>query len=210
MPRTILAILAIGAAARLWGYATAGPLWLDELFIDHNLDVLTFAGLLGPLLDGQNAPVGWLWLTKALRSGWGDYEAILRLPALLASLGSLPLAYAVARRAVGERAAAIPALLVAWSPFAVWQSFQLKPYAVDLALALLLLWLAQRAVDPGRRPGRRPWLALAGAGAAATWLSLPAIFVLAGVGAVLALDALRRPGPGRIATCVTLGAAWLS
>ncbi|MEM1182025.1 MAG: glycosyltransferase family 39 protein, partial [Acidobacteriota bacterium] len=210
VPRPLLVILVLGAAARIWGFATAGPLWLDELFLDHNLERLSFVELAGPLLDGQNAPVAWLWLEKALWLGFGASEFGLRLPALIASLASLPLIAAVAGRALPTSFALFPVMLVTFSPFAIWQSFQLKPYAVDLGTALLLLWLGQRWVDSESDDGegRRPWT-LALVGGASVWLSLPAIFVLAGVGAVLALDAWRRPAQGRRFSTAAVGALWL-
>ena len=95
------AIIALGCTARLWGFYSAGPLWLDELFIAVNLKELGFRRLLGPLLEGQNAPVGWLWLEKALWQAAPENDFVLRTPALLASLLSLPLTWAVARRAPG-------------------------------------------------------------------------------------------------------------
>ncbi|MEM6794365.1 MAG: hypothetical protein AAF725_10300 [Acidobacteriota bacterium] len=202
LPRLPLAILTLAAGLRLWGFWTAGPLWIDELFMAVNLRELGFVGLLGPMLEGQNGPVGWLWMEKILWVAAAESDRLLRAPALLASLLSLPLTWELARRALGERAAPAALAAVALSPFALWQSFQIKPYALDLCAALILFVLALRWLEV--EPDRGRFLALTLAGVVLSWFSLPLIFTLAGVGGTIFLARADR----RRSACV-LGAAWL-
>ncbi len=199
----VLCCFIVGAALRLWGFATAGSLWLDELFIANNLRELSWPELFGPLNHGQNAPVGWLLLLKFLTSLVGDREWVLRLPSLLASLLALPLTWELGKRAVGERWACLPLLLVSLSPLVIWQGLQAKPYACDLWVALTLQVLAWRA-----RESTGSLLALGAAGWVAIWLSMPAIFILAGIGVVLAREAVGQEWR-RVGYLAGIGLLWL-
>lgn len=80
----------------------------------------------------------------------------------------------------------------------------MKPYSTDVLVALALLWAAGRVLDS--RPAAR-WT-LAAAGVVGVWLSMPAIFVAAGVGLTLTLSAWRRGDRPKAALFASVAAAW--
>ena len=107
------------------------------------------------------APVGWLLAEKAAITVLGDGELALRLVPLLASLAALPLFAAVARRTLEPRAVVLSLALFALSPTVIFYAAQVKPYASDIAVALLLLGgvldLDRRGADGGRAERGEGW-----------------------------------------------------
>jgi hypothetical protein len=202
-------VIGLGCLARLRGLTADNSLWLDELFIANNLMELDWPGLLGPLNHGQNAPVGWLFAQKAMATLFGYHEGVLRFISFLASVLSLPLTAIAAGRALGWRAAIIPLVLVSFSPFVVWQSFQLKQYSLDLLATLLILNFSQLAIRKGGR-----WTSLLSlSGVVLVFFSMPVIFVLAGTGFTLLLRHILFTGEGRNRSIMALGltgTAWIS
>jgi hypothetical protein len=185
-------LVALGAALRLWQYAADASLWADEADMALNLVTRSPAELLAPLQYRQVAPVGWLLAEKAAITVLGDGELALRLIPLLASLAALPLFVAVARRTLEPRAVVLALALFALSPTVIFYAAQVKPYASDIAVALLLLGgvldLDRRGADGGRAER------LGVLGALVVWVSHPAVLLLSGLGAVLALQTWRARG----------------
>lgn len=93
--------------------------------------------------------------------GWnavfGDSEISLRLPSLLLGLGSLPLAYLLAKRFVGVRAALPTVALLCLSPVHIWYSIEGRLYAPMLFAALLAVECFHRLLETD---GKRPRLGL--------------------------------------------------
>ena len=93
-------------------------------------------------------------------------------------------------------------------PFVLY-SGMVKQYSVDVAVTLALLYLFLRVVDQPRF-GARSALILTFAGAAAVWLSHPAAFVLAGMGAgAIAVMLAHRNRRGLVALSIPFS-AWLA
>ncbi|NNK61888.1 MAG: hypothetical protein HKO98_01665 [Gemmatimonadetes bacterium] len=208
--RAALALLAIGAAVRIWGWASHDALFLDELFLALNLRERSLLEMLTPLAYGQNAPVGWLLLQKVVTSVFGDGAHALHLVSLLASLASLALMWALSRRLLSGAWALVPLAAVVFGPFLIWQGIQLKQYSFDVAVTLVLLLMALRVHESRGEGGLLP---LGVAGVVAIWFSMPAIFVLAGVGTALFFRLLPRReahGPRHLAVLVAIGAVWLA
>ena len=82
-PRTISAIgvsiCLIGAIVRLTQYFANRSLWLDEAMLANNIVPRSFSDLARALDHGQVAPIGFLWIEKALVSILGNNEFALRL-----------------------------------------------------------------------------------------------------------------------------------
>lgn len=202
--RVALMLIVAGVGIRIWGFAAGSPFWLDEAFLVLNFRELGPLQLLGPLDYGQNAPVLWSLLHDAIYSVFGASESALRFPSLVASILSVPLMWWCAQRVVGPRHALIALAVVAFSPFVVWQGLQLKPYSSDLFIALLLLSLALAAATD-----RRWCRALGPVGLLAIFASMPAVFVLAGIGAVMLLLSLRAEGDPDRRGLFVINAVWL-
>jgi hypothetical protein len=135
-------------------------------------------------------------------------ELALRAVPLAASLAALPVFHAFARELEAARAALLALVLFAVCEPLVFYASELKPYATDVLVCLLVAWPAARILSRGASRGRLA--ALGAAGAVAPWLSLPAVFVCGG--AALALGgafASRRQWPA-VRALASLAALWLA
>ncbi|HWG98399.1 MAG TPA: glycosyltransferase family 39 protein [Pilimelia sp.] len=181
------AAVAAGVVVRVHHWWTAGSLNSDELWIALNLRRRSYPELAGPLDYDQLAPLGWLWLEKSLLAvGHGD--RLLRAPSLVAGCATLVLVALLARRLLPGPPAVAAVVLCAGAPQLIYQSAQVKQYAVEASAALLLLFLAVRAATrPGRRAVAGFWLTAA----VAAWFATTAVFVALSAGALLVLFALR-------------------
>jgi hypothetical protein len=181
--RWALVLVAAGAAWRLTRYFLRFPIWGDEAFICLNLLDQTYLGLTRPLQYMQIAPVLFLWLELTVGRLLGTSEFALRLPALLAGLGALALFWRLARMCLGRLGTTIAVGLLAISYFPVRHACEVKPYALDLFMALALL---TPAMAWSRRPDQWPWLALLAAIVPiAIAASYPSIFIAGAVSLAL-------------------------
>lgn len=187
----VVVLIGIGWLLRGRQYLFNRSLWLDEAylavnFMDRDLGQLLFE----PLSNGQAAPLGFLALTKLLTTALGVEDWVLRLQPLAAGLLTLLAAWGLARRTLPHRAAQATFMgLLALSPVLVYYSSEFKQYQNDVLATLGLLWLAARF---DLQLWQRDAPVLAVAGALAIWLSHPSLFVLAGVGLVLWIEAIRQ------------------
>jgi hypothetical protein len=196
-------VILAGGAVRLWVLTERGSLWLDEASLALNILGRGFGGLAAPLDWGQAAPVGFLWIVKALTAVLGTEEWVLRLVPCVAGVALLPLTWVVGRRLVGEGGALLATTAVGSSLLAIRYSAEAKPYASDAAIALALVWLATRVMDAP--DDRRRFHLLVAAGVAAVILSLPAAFVIGAIGLAI-LGGSRVPKQKVVAA----SAAWLA
>lgn len=209
----VAVLVAIGVLLRLRHWWSARGLWADEVSIALNLLERSFLDLLEPLAFDQAAPVGWLWLERALLSLWpGQPELALRLPQFI--FGNVGLV-AVAAIGLAERRpwpALVPTAAVALFPAYVYYSAEVKQYMADFCAAALLLWIGLAALRSCTF-GTRHLLAFALVGTAAVALSHASAFVIAGVGLALAGAQLRRgDGAGAVrvlALCALLAALYV-
>jgi dolichyl-phosphate-mannose-protein mannosyltransferase len=203
-PWTVWGLIGLGILLRIGRYLHDRSLWLDEANIALNVMSRSYSDLFGALDWDQGAPVGFLVLEKLAVGAFGDSERVFRLFPLLAGIASVFVFWRVALRFL-DRGTALLALafFTVLEPF-VYYSSETKPYSFDVLVALLLLWLFDRALVSGRL---RDILAIAALGIVAPWLSHPSIFVLAGTGTTLIVVALLR-GDRRFALA-TIGAACL-
>jgi hypothetical protein len=184
MTWAIWALLVLGAGLRLARYALNYPLWSDEAFVAANFLRRGYLDLLRPLDYSQICPVLFLWAERAVVDALGFREWTLRLVPLLCGLTALGLFSKMA-----SRVARGPELLLAVGIFAVSaapirHAAEVKAYAGDLLVALVLLtpalaWLRDRA--------RPDWLwILVPLAPMALAASHPAAFVAGGVSLGLA------------------------
>jgi 4-amino-4-deoxy-L-arabinose transferase-like glycosyltransferase len=114
-------------------------------------------------------------------------EVWIRLPALVAGVASVPVLYAVIRPLLGARTALLAALGLAVAPYHVASSDFARGFTLATLGMLLALWAAARLVQG--RPRRWWWLYGLGA-LVAIWSEYYAgLFLLALIGALLALRA---------------------
>lgn len=201
-----LALVLLGVALRVVQYAWNRSLWLDEALIALNLRDRSLAELMTPLDFAQGGPAAWLALEHLSVEviGGGGYG--LRFVPLVFGLAALPAMLALARTYLAGWAATLAVALVAISPTLVYYSSEAKQYAGDVLASVLVLLVAGRVSGGGLRP--RDAAGLAALGAAVVWFSHPSVFVLAGVGLVLAGDAARRRERSELVLLTAAFASW--
>jgi hypothetical protein len=157
----VAALLLVAGASLYLGVLDRFGFWLDE--VQSALSTrLGFAAMVEERLANGHPPLffGLLWL---LARAAGESEAVLRLPAAVASLGSAVLVFAIVTRPraprPGERSAPAPRIAHPWvailamalllvNPLQVGLAVVARPYTTVQALALLAVALLVR--DEGR------------------------------------------------------------
>lgn len=200
--------LALGIVLRLWYYLDARSLFIDEANLALNVSELPYEDFFRPLLYDQYAPPLFMVLSKVAVQLLGNHEWALRLLPLIGG-GLLLFAFCHLNKKL-KLAPAIqwfPIAMLALSPFLLRFATELKQYSTDAALALGFILLALQ-LPPERMKNRHFWM-WATAGGLSLWFSMPAAFVLAGVGAYYFYGFLRqRNGKGLF--CLSLaGAVWM-
>jgi hypothetical protein len=193
MPRSarvaVVVLVCAGAGLRLWQYFANTSLWIDEIALAENVLHRPLPALLRePLALDQVAPPGFLALAKASTAVFGESEMALRLVPLASSLLALALFPRLSRRFQPPWIVVFATALFALSPTLVRYGAEFKPYSTDVAAAVALTLIAFGLGDPDASSGR--FLRAALFGGAAVWFSQTAVFVVAGLGASLAVLAL--------------------
>ncbi len=197
----LLVITVVGAAIR---WVVAGQdLFADELatyWIVSTNDLLGVFDVVSTTAE-ITPPLGFALTWLASRIDLAP-EAI-RLPALIAGIGSIPLVYSIGVRTVGRGAALAAAAFTALSPFMIFYSAEARGYGVMMALVLLSTLMVLKAIDDGRT---RWWVAYGIFVALAAYTHYTSIFVL---GAQF-LWALWVHPPARKPLLISTGAAALA
>jgi hypothetical protein len=204
----VLGLVAAGIALRVLQYIPNRSIWLDESLLVWNLRHHGFWELVrGPFDYGQTAPIGFVALVKGCMALFGTSEYSLRLVPLLAGIGGVLLIPSVASRYVSRRAVPIAVGLFALAPFLIYYSSEVKQYALDTLIALILLRMAPGVIRMERRA--LPWFILAGV--LAPWFSQPSLFILAAIGMIALWRAVRTARGGdraALAPLLVLGLSW--
>jgi len=203
----LVAIIGIGVLLRLVPYLYNRSFWMDEAALANAVLGTPLWSLHHKLFNTQVAPLGFLMGAKLSSLVLGEGERALRLLPFLASLVSLPLVYLLARMTLGGRAALAATGLLAVNPTLIQYAVEFKPYGPDAVVTMVVIamsaWYRQRPTA-GRLAA---WTAIC---AASCWFSFPAMFVIGGALAVLALERLlsrNRNGIGGIAIAAAAMAA---
>jgi hypothetical protein len=206
----VLAFVVLGCVFRIIRYGQNLPLWSDECFLGVNFIRRGFVQLLGPLDNGQIAPLLFLWTQRLAIDLLGFSEWSLRIFPLCCGLASMLLFWHLALRVhVADPVAYVLAVgIFAVSVHPIRHAAEAKPYATDLLVAVALLvpvaaWL--------RAPGQVRWLlGLAALVPVALGFSNPAIFVASGVCAGLVGPAWHSGERRQRLACVAVAAAILA
>ena len=179
-----ISVILIGAAFRLSQYVANRSLWIDEAAVALSIIHRSFVGLAQPLDYDAGAPLGYLFFQKLLTVLFGNRDYVLRIFPLICGLSSIWVMYELAKRVLVERVAVFAAvLLFAVSDRLIYYASEAKQYSSDVLICLVLLLAIVCCLD--RNLSRRDLVLLAVLGAAALWLSHPALFILAGTGFAL-------------------------
>jgi len=149
-------------ALRVWDL-DAQSLWRDEV------DTVRFSTQpLSQLLSmfvvpGNNGPFYYLLLRPWIHF-FGHVDYALRYSALLLGLLAIPLMYQVMRKWSGRGPGQLAAMLLTFSPYAIWYSQELRMYTMVVVLALAATWCWQRAFWGGQRRYWIPYVVLLSVG----------------------------------------------
>jgi len=201
------ALMALGVVLRVRPYLANRSLWIDEAFLVLNILERDFGRLLQPLDHLQAAPVGFLVLERLVVLLLGPREFALRLLPLLFSVGSVFLFWHLARRLLPSSGALLALAMFALSEQLIYYASEVKPYGIDVTVAVLLWWLITQSEREGTT-----WrdLAVVGVvGAAAVWLSYPAIIVLGGLAIRWLWAPMRRGRWPTTASRAVVSGAWV-
>src|SRR5436305_10204853 len=130
----------LGVVLRLVPWAHNPPHCQDEAALVLNVLHFDFPGFFGPLIHHQAAPPLFLCLERVAFLTLGDSEAAMRAPVLMLGCLSLVLFALLARRTLDPVPAALATGLFAVSDRLIWHATEVKPYAVDALVAVLVAW----------------------------------------------------------------------
>ena len=190
----VLAIaLAMGFTFRLYMYLLNRSLWLDSACLALNIVEKDYIALFGPLDYSQMAPVGFLIASKLVGSAFGYSELSLTLLPFLFGVGALILFLYLSIELLGWSGAPLAFIPFASCSTAIYYSGEFKQYSSDLFFSVLILFVTHRVL---KERFARSWITTFGVvGLISVWFSNTAIFVIAGTGLALFLNAFRQRNP---------------
>jgi hypothetical protein len=180
-------LCAAGAAVRLLVYLEDRSLWFDESALALNVIRRSFGGLLSPLDFGQAAPPGFLLVERGATDMFGDSELALRLFPLVSGVCAIFAFAMLARRVLTRVTVPLAVGVFALAPGPIYYSSELKPYSVDVAVAVILMLVGLRLIEAPLGP--RSAIPLALASVATIAFSFAGAIVLAAVAIALAATA---------------------
>jgi hypothetical protein len=187
----LFALLAVAAAgARVLQFWRVHSLMLDECAVCMNILDRGPAGLVKALDYDQAAPLGYLFLQKAVFAGLGMSDLSVRVVPLFFGLAAIPLAAIIVVWLFPPRTKMAPALLAFGlislnRGLAVYSGIS-KQYTLECVCTLLLLLALFMAIGQNDGPAASGWKAwLLIVSPLLVWLSYGAVFVIAGIVAAL-------------------------
>lgn len=186
----VAVFVTLGVALRLAEYLANFSLNHDDICLALNVITRGARGLMHTLEFEQAAPLGFLWAERLAIVSLGDGQRALRLLPLVSGCLSVPCFWLLAARLTPPFEAIAATGFFAMSQTLIGASVGVKPYSLDVLIAILLIWLylpivaaeVDRAVS---------WTASL-VGAVSLWISFPAIFVLGSIGIAIAAPGLQR------------------
>ncbi len=212
----LLAAVVIGFGLRVWQYGANTSLRLDEIALAQGiLDRDLWTLLLAPLPYNQVAPKAFLLIQKLAVMVLGPSDHILRLFPFVSSLVALVAFASVSQRVLDAVGSAVATTLFATAAPLIAFAGSAKQYSTDVAVAVLLWWIAVHLTSRPVTAHRAAWAGIAGA--LLVWFSQPGVLMLVALGGSLVLwlraaperePRWRRTGPilllwGVSATAVT-------
>ena len=204
-----MAVVAAGILLRIILFLQNRNLIMDEVNLVRNLHERSFGGLLYPLSYEQFAPVPFLFFSKISLTIFGAYEWAVRLYPLCCGIACLVLFYKILAQLHILRGGIYSLLLLAGGLIYVRYATEFKQYSGDemLTCALVLLALNMHPQNTGARRLFYVWMV---AGSIAIWMSMPAVFVLAGVGVSFVIPAVKMRDRPMQRAIAGIGLVWIS
>lgn len=172
-------LVALGIVLLLMQYLFNRSLWHDEASLALNILEKSPAELLQPLDDNQAAPPGFLLTEKILVQIFGGSEYVLRVFPLLCGIASLILFLYVSRHVLPPAAVPMALGLFAISGKFIYYASEVKQYAGDVTVALLLYIIVLHTLVKQPTSFRIGLFGIIGS--CVLWFSYPGAFVFAGI-----------------------------
>ncbi len=165
-------------------------MYIDEANLARNIYERNFLGLTRPLIYEQFAPPLFLFITKINTILFGFDEKVFRLFPLLSGIATLFLFVKIAHQFITLKSLWYPLVLLATGAIYLRYSTEFKQYSSDAFISLLVVYTATRLSINTTKPilFLMVWILL---GSLAIWLSMPSVFILAGVGAYYFAEIIR-------------------
>lgn len=201
-------VLLVGIIFRVILYVQNRNLIIDEANIARNIAERNFLSLLEPLSYEQYAPPLFLWITKLNTVFFGASEYALRLYPLACGVTGLILLYLLLKKYAADTAAWYPLFLMATGWIYVRYATEVKQYSSDVVVTLGILLLTLRMKTEDIRPLKFTliWLLI---GSLAIWLSMPSVFMLAGLGVYYFVETISGRNYKHMIGLLVSGFAWL-
>ncbi len=183
-------------------FATTSPLWLDEA-LSVNIAQQPLGEIAAALRHDGHPPL-YYWLLYGWIKVFGDSDIAVRALSGVASVVTLPLAYAAGKRLGGPSAGVATLVMLALLPFAARYATETRMYALVM-LAVTAGYLAVRRTL--ERPTLANGAAVAVAAAALCWLQYWGVFLAAATALVLLFSVRRRFVERRAGLTVVAGIA---
>ena len=196
-------LIGLGLFIRLYAYLYNRSLWYDEAMLVENILHRSFTALTGELTYGQLAPIGFLWLERALVLCFGGSEYVLRLLPFLCGIVAVWLFARLSRQLFSPFWALVAVAFFVFHGPHIYYTIELKQYSVDVLAALLVVTIGWPILT-----GRTEWKAILSFGILAAilvWCSQPVIFVLAS----LAIPSFFIHGITNISKWLSWNIVWL-
>ena len=142
-------LVAIGAALRIYQYASDTSFWFDELSLVRNIVHMSAAQLATePLKYDQVAPVGFLLAEKGISRVLGESDLAFRALLLTVGLATLVLFLFLARRLLDGYAVPFAlAVFAIGAPF-IRYCAEVKQYGIDMLAVIAMSLVTLRLRDP--------------------------------------------------------------
>jgi 4-amino-4-deoxy-L-arabinose transferase-like glycosyltransferase len=201
-------IIALGITLRIAVYLQNRNLFIDEANLARNIYERGFLELLRPLSYEQYAPPVFLWILKICSLLFGFSEYALKIYPLLAGVGTLFVLYQILKEMTSFKSMWYPLFLLATTFMFVKFSTELKQHGCDMLVVLLLVLLTLKTdiLNTRHRKFIILWCIV---GSVAIWISMPSVFMLAGVGISYMFTAIRQKDAKKIISVVIVGAVWI-
>ncbi|MFK7932350.1 MAG: glycosyltransferase family 39 protein [Saprospiraceae bacterium] len=186
--RLPIIIIIAGVLTRVAVYYQNRSLFLDEANLARNFVEKGYLEFFSPLNYEQYSPPLFSWIEKLQIQLWGVHEYALRLFPLLCSIASLYFLFQLAKQVLKSSFLIVFVLwLIAFSNWFIRYGTEVKQYSSDILLGILLPYLALR-----EKQIPTFWWALIGI--VSTWISMPSVFFLAGIGFYFLWQNARKNG----------------
>jgi len=202
-----LIIITAGVVLRLVAWFRGRNLMMDEINVVQNIYERGFAGLFLPLDHQQFAPPLFLWALKLSTLLFGFGERAVRLFPILCSIASVWVLYKLLVKMGCRRSVWYPVALFCFGYIYILYGNDVKQYSSDILVTLSLILLTFYAdFSEAKKMKSALWLGLSGA--VAIWLSMPSVFILAGIGFALFLKLAMQKKWNALLWLIAAGMLW--